>query len=956
MSTLFELPQHHVFFLCPDKEYARGLRRHLVDSCGVVYGQAGTLDELVELAHQKRLLDLYNIGAGKEGEASSVEAVIRSFQNSFWSKSAVHDIPGVASTLFQSLEILIKALGEHADSSWGSLSDCPRVNRRLSEMQGFMEACYQAGCLPDRIQKMLEILRCEHTAITPIKVIKSSHFIENGRLIEQFLNLLDNDCQSSIHVNSSIVSYCQAMQDFDSLHEQPSAAEKSNLYLLQSNLYQFGNSADENWNQDEQSVQILKCRDRIEALEVVAGMIQSELSGDSTLVPADFAVLLPANFDSHAQLRHVFERAGLNLSNFEYSRTERNLAGELFRYALMAFSGATPKLALKSFLTNPLLNWSSQTAHQLASSIDQFGFSVKSSNNLTTLQEELIKLLNDGVSRSDLSNALNVLKANTGLDGFSEQQVSNFSVTFEKLTQDAGNLSKSYEEIVEGLDVSPIKISHRQTVYLDGVTVVYEDVYPWRDCQFLYVMDFNAGSFPSVASNPVTLSNHEWNQLSIRVPELVLQRHRRDNAKQLFRKQLMRTKRSVTLIVPAFIEVGMLLKPSESLIDIAVVAKQLEDPEKLMLDVGSAEDRARISSLKFSSTEIELATRFTLLPKDLELNRDLLALRTVVQTDELTGNTSTITKPQSPSALDDLLICPLGWLLKQLQADPRVWEPDSFTPMTSGLIAHDVLEGLFTGDDAVVPSEHEIDEKSPDLFKQAILKKAPYLNTSIWQVERNNLLAKVKSAAKAWAALLTKLEAKVVAPELSLQGTFDGQPIHGQTDCVISLPDQGVLVVDFKTSKADKYDKRMRAKVDLQASLYQEMLRTGGPKNPKDVEKAKNVDLKKLSGVIYFTLNDRLATSNYVPPTPVNGWNAVTGDAKEDDTFKIHQDVSSEAMDWLRSRFAELRNGRIPMVKESEIKEYEKLGFGSYIYSLSPLLQSSIVRDVSAAADEEDDE
>lgn len=950
MTTLFDLPQHHVFFLCSDKEYARGLRRHLVDACGVVYGQAGTLDELVELAHKKRLLDLY----ANEYDKGSIQSLLNDYPDAFWAKSAQHDPGGVAVTLSQCMEKVFLALGDHQDQAWEGFSDTPRVQTRLAEMQHLFEASYAGRCLPEWLQKTIEVIRCNHAPITPIKVLCSAQVKSVGPLIKQFLHILDKDCHSAIHANSDIASYQCALNTFDENTASAMGPAGSNLVTLQTDLYQTLQGKSAAWQPNDSSVQVIQCRDRIEGLEVLAGMIQQELSSDSALTQADFAVLLPQSFDSHAQLQRVFARAGLQLANLEYSAHERNLAGELLRYALMMFSGASPKLAVKSLLTNPLMPWSADSGHELAASIDRYGFNIKPPKGLRQKHLDLIELFNQDLPRSALCDALITLKSELNTEGLSDQQLANTESLFAKVMSDALDVTKSYDVLIESIDLTPINVNVRQAVFLDGVTVVYEGSHAWRGYEFLYVLDFVAGSFPAVSSNPVALSDSEWNELACLVPALELQRNQRAFAKQMLRNQLARARRKLTLIIPSFNELGDELKPSESLIDLAVIAGQLDDPHSLILDLANEHDRQMIEGLKQTADAIDWIARYQPEPQDLELNRNLLGLWMSQTKNNSTGEWETVVKPQSPSALDDLLICPLGWLLKQIGADPKVWEPDGFTPMTSGLIAHDVLEALFTGDGTLVPSDAEIEDKAPALFEHAIKKKAPYLNTAIWQVERNNLLAVVISAAKAWADLLIKLNARVVAPELWLQGTFDGHPIHGQTDCVISLPDQGVLVVDFKTSKADKYEKRMKAQVDLQASLYQEMLKTGGPKKPEDTEKARHANLKKLNGVLYFTLKDRLATSNYKPEQAINGLNTVNSHGIGEMAWS--QDVSSQAMAWLRSRFNELRHGRVAMVKESEIEHYEKLGFGQFVFSLSPIIQRSIIRDIAAQDDDEGDE
>jgi len=67
------------------------------------------------------------------------------------------------------------------------------------------------------------------------------------------------------------------------------------------------------------------------------------------------------------------------------------------------------------------------------------------------------------------------------------------------------------------------------------------------------------------------------------------------------------------------------------------------------------------------------------------------------------------------------------------------------------------------------------------------------------------------------------------------------------------------------------------------------------------------------------------------------------------------QDVSSAAMTLLKTRFDQLRQGIIPAIKVSEIQNFQKQGFGGYVYESSPLIKLGIVNDLGDEANEEEE-
>ena len=81
------------------------------------------------------------------------------------------------------------------------------------------------------------------------------------------------------------------------------------------------------------------------------------------------------------------------------------------------------------------------------------------------------------------------------------------------------------------------------------------------------------------------------------------------------------------------------------------------------------------------------------------------------------------------------------------------------------------------------------------------MRIAPFLRASSWVVERRHFAAQTIKAAQAWREVIAGLGAEVVAAEEWLAGTWSGIAVHGQTDLILALPGERLLVVDYKRSK-----------------------------------------------------------------------------------------------------------------------------------------------------------
>jgi ATP-dependent helicase/nuclease subunit B len=137
-----------------------------------------------------------------------------------------------------------------------------------------------------------------------------------------------------------------------------------------------------------------------------------------------------------------------------------------------------------------------------------------------------------------------------------------------------------------------------------------------------------------------------------------------------------------------------------------------------------------------------------------------------------------------------------------------------------------------------------------------------------WQVERRHLAAGIARAALAWRDALERLGAEVLAGEAWLQGTWAGIPIHGQADLILGLPEDRLVVVDYKRSKSAKRREQMEKGYDSQANLYRTMLQTGGLKNDIEGPSAERLRRASAIGTVYYMMNDQTGLADTALPGP----------------------------------------------------------------------------------------
>lgn len=365
---------------------------------------------------------------------------------------------------------------------------------------------------------------------------------------------------------------------------------------------------------------------------------------------------------------------------------------------------------------------------------------------------------------------------------------------------------------------------------------------------------------------------------------------------------------------------GKILAPSSSLAFMAALFKDVSSPDELIANTTTSYGVQNVNGLSVAQASPPVPPRELVIPK-LEFNMNLFELRK----DEA-GNQ----KSESPSGLERLMVSPFAWLIGKAGLEPREWERESLSVAAKGNIAHDVMEHLFQPGETI-PAPQEVEYRISDLMEEAIKRKAPYLAAKEWQVERANLESEIIKAAKYWSEFLSGNSATVLGNEISLKGKLGEISVRGIADILLSLPENRLLVVDYKKSSSSTRKKQMEKGFEIQGSLYRTMLNTGGVTNAKNDLLSTALEKNPEIGIAYYTLNDQaiLADSEDWLSKDLPG------------ITEYQSDVSGGAMELVSVRIQEIQNG-IVRVNSIDDEEYFEENAGiplKYSIGISPLVR-----------------
>ncbi|MHA7835258.1 MAG: PD-(D/E)XK nuclease family protein, partial [Algiphilus sp.] len=825
------------FFLVPDAAAARRLRRHLVETLGTVQARVGTWPDLIAHTRNAWLLPQ------QQDWKTALHRCLSEAGDAFWARSYQVDPEGVARTVESGWREVLCA--QPLGASWPSHTDA-RIAGRLSDLARLNAIPLSAW--PEDLATVRQVLE---SGDKPVRQLAITACAMNGHINTWQQALVDH---INKHSDAELPAALQsAVTAFERQIASSCAEPGSRLRTAQDHLFAPG---DHQWPEvDDGSCVFVGVRDDLESVELTAAMIQQQMADDPARRFADFGILMPRDEGIADLLRRSFADWGVPLANLPWAHKERDLGRELIRFALMRFEGPIASMAMKALLTSPLMPWPHDTGWTLVGALDRNGFPLQAPRDLPADAAALLRGVDTTLSLDQVPKALTALVDQLSAD----PALAAHAHRAREAAETVGNAVRAGETDWDALQhlcqPQPLSEEAPREVPRDAVAIFLEAEVPWRSVRDMFVLGFTEGRFPSVHAPAPVFSSAEWRELAENDElELRLPSTRLREARTRFRQQLAQVSERARIIVPHFDLVGESLAPSSSLTDFAVLAGCPDEAESLLFDIARADDREQIAGLPEGFAGASRAPRFPE-TKDLELGHDLLA-------DAATGND----KPRrlSPSRLDEMLVSPLAWLLRWVGAEPAVWEPDDFSPMVRGSIAHAAFETLFPAG-TYQPQWETVQPQIREATNAALAKISPFLNGKDWQVEHEGLAGLIERAAEAWCHTLCELDATVLAAEAWLRGSFFGAAVHGQADALLSLPDRGVVIVDFKTASVSRYERRMERAMDLQASLYREMLETGGPTKKEVTDSLRALKAGSVVGVLYFTLNDGQNCADFQP-------------------------------------------------------------------------------------------
>jgi RecB family exonuclease len=911
------------FALAADAAAARRLRRMTAETGAQTGWLAGTWRELVDLAHRAYLLPV-----PQQDWQDVFEGALRNVPGAFWCESLDIAPDETRASVLSALCEIISSTEPDSPAAWGDLGQLPsRAAQHLRDLSQLVEAL--DGQLPPDLAAIQSIMRA--TPRDALHLIRVDH-IEGHPHLSRWQQAL------VAKLNRDVLSQQRDPAgkplDPSSHHEQvalgceagdPSTA----LGHLQRVL--FKGSARQAVLDD--SVQWLAVRDFLQEAEVAAGMAQELLRSDPGLRPADIGILLPDSFEYSVAVHDAFGLAGLLTSGLAVDWWRRDLGLEWLFHFLYCRQKPAPAMALAICLASPLMPWPREVGAAMAQQIMGGEYGLDFERVQGRIAQRMMILLQEGDRSPETLQAAireipELLGDDEALSGHREHLQGGLR-NLDGLLESAQELD--WRMLRRAVRPRVIRSEAPSDFNLEGVTVWTEGQEPWRQVKHLLVLGFARGAYPARRSAGAVFSEPDLEalreQLGLPVDTPARQTARR---RVLFRRQLGAVSSSVSFLSPRRDASGSSQGPSESLVFMTRLFDGVTESEGLVCELDTAQGRAQAHSVAFASPASPKPPR-EMLASDLALERDLIAVRKDAQ-----GNP----RPESPSSLETLLVSPLAWLLRRVGAEPSEWAPEAPGPILLGSIAHKVLEELFPQGQPI-PGADDIETAIPERVDNTLRNMAPFMLGDQWQMELRRFSRGLALAASKWREILVQINAEVLLNESWLWGQWSGIPVHGQTDQILGLPDDRLLVVDYKRSRSSSRQPRMEKGYDCQANLYRLMLETGGLKDSDDGALNQRLKRARRIDVVYFLLNDQVALTDYdlAAAGGIPNWRA------------LGPDVSGHAMDALRERLKDVQRGIVKMNRVDDRDRLKKeAGIEAYALENSPLISLFSIADEAEGA------
>ena len=645
--------------------------------------------------------------------------------------------------------------------------------------------------------------------------------------------------------------------------------------------------------QPDATVAAFGLRDPRDEAGFAAARAQAMLDAGTVAAPSEIGVLVPDDPIYATALAEAFDRVGLPLSGGSAEPAARDLGAELLSLVLVLLERPAPRMALASLCLSPLTPWPRETGRQMAREVMDRGWS-RTAAELDGPARALWDALRPAETPEQLFARLHAIAKAVPEAGL-HPRIGALRAPAEALDWPALHAAAAPR-------IAPATGHHR---FVEGVKWLAEGALPWRPVRQLMVLGLMGRRYPHPPGSDPFFTEGEIAAVNAATGlALPSRRQRLSRGLDLFRRQLCAGIEGLTLLAPACDLKGDRLPPSTG---VALIAHALEAaPDALLRDIRAEPPEAWPVPAHHPAQVARGGA--PALPPDgtLHLGRDLLRLR----------ETEDGPVRHSPSRLETLLVSPLAWLLDEIDAGDRTWAPEALDVMTLGNILHRVVELVFP-EGTREPDREATLAAVPAALDAAIQRYARWLAIPAWETERASLLREAREVCAAWAEFLRETGAEVLHNEVWLTGDHGGLALNGKADCLLRLPDDRILVVDHKRSRAGGRRDRMAKGWDLQVALYAAMLDRPADQTPL----TRLVEGGAPVVTAYHTMLDATVLAD-------------SGGAGLPGVEAAPGDVSENALAELADRVAELGAGTIRLNRAGDDKRLKKEA-GITAYALS---------------------
>ncbi|MEP2150578.1 MAG: PD-(D/E)XK nuclease family protein [Roseobacter sp.] len=826
---------------------------------------------------QYRLTDtrLAELSLAPRPDVMAIGKTIAAYKEPVWAESFVNAPAETIAAISSALHDLIVATTDLCPPNVADLPDC-RPKLHLSALIRLWDR--QNGALPDGLATTRHVLELPHGEfLTALPVVEGS---------------LDSNAPAAMRA-----LYDRLLAEFGSVAPPPRSTRRKNdiLGVLQSGLI----APNLRPVPQDTSIEVFGLRDPDACADFAAARSRALI--ESGVRARDIAVLTAGD---PQDLATAFAAQGVPLSGLPEMRSTRDVVGETLLHILLAKRAPTPAMVLASLALSPLMPWAAQTGCDLAEDIMDGRFrgpSLDSTADYRNLWDDIRQPASSAPQlRVLLDKIFDPLPDATAMQ-------TRAAPVFATLGAD-GPLD--WDAILSASVVAPTKAGDPNR-NLQGVSLWPAHETPWRACKHLIIVDFNDGNYPARPRPNAMFLDSEVEQIAALTA--VQMRGRTENLSHslaLFERQLSAVSDSVTCLVAYRSLDGSRVPPAAGLSLVARAVDGMNNASDLVVDI------AQLAPADWPVAHHPLAPLAPPAPAPKALSfggRDLLSLRL----DE-TGTAL----PQSPSRLETLLVSPLAWFLAELGAGDMSWGPETLDVMTKGNIAHHVFEHVFLPQ-TPLPDEDTLRAAIPPAFEDALRRNAPFLRAPTWELECTTLERDITTAALRWRSDLMALDANILGNETWLHGDPHGILIRGKADTILRLPDDKILIIDYKKSGTAGRRKRMEKGWDLQIGLYRDMLARATRLNDDGLDDVIGADI----AIAYFLMNDGGLLSSGM---------TLSGAANARD---MGPDIGVEANTLLVERIKDVGAGHIQLNTTDDHDFFVKqAGFPPYTLGASPII------------------